>query len=132
MPSGNGKLQWAPKVAQIKIRRLYELDAWGIIDVDLIDEVGRALWERCDSILTGTAAHYGHVLCPACGTVIERPNPWSADEYVACAKCIGNFHGRCITRAIAASNFSAPMQWVFSKPIIRPSRVRRPRMKKWY
>lgn len=87
MPSGNGKLQWAPKVSQVKIRRLYELDAERIIDVELINEVGWALWERCDSILTVTAAHNGHVLCPVCGTVIERQDPWSADEYVKCAEC---------------------------------------------
>lgn len=87
MPSGNGKLHWAPKVSQIEIHHLYELDAQGIIDMDLIDEVGWSLWERCDSIMTVTAAHNGHVLCPACGMVIERQNPWSADEYVKCTKC---------------------------------------------
>ena len=84
---GNEKPHWARKVSQAKIRLLYERDAQGIIDLFLIDEVGWALWERCDSILTVTAAHHGHVLCPICGTVIERQNPWSADETVACAKC---------------------------------------------
>lgn len=34
-----------------------------------------------------TAAHNGHVLCPICGTGIERQNPWSADETVECANC---------------------------------------------
>ena len=84
---GNEKPHWARKVSQAKIRLLYERDAQGIIDVVLIDEVGWALWERCDSILIVTAAHHGHVLCPICGAVIERQNPWSADETVACAKC---------------------------------------------
>lgn len=81
------KPHWAPKVSQAKIHLLYERDAQGIIDLDLIDEVGWALWERCDSILIVTAAHNGHVLCPICGTVIERQNPWSTDETVECAKC---------------------------------------------
>ena len=84
---GNEKPRWAPKVSQAKIRRLYEIDAQGIIDLVQIDEVGWALWERCDSILTVTAAHNGHVLCPTCGTLIERQNPWSADEIVKCAEC---------------------------------------------
>jgi hypothetical protein len=84
---GNEAPRWAPKVSQAKIRLLYERDAQGIIDLDLIDEVGWALWERCDSILVVTAAHHGHVLCPTCGTIIERQNPWSADETVQCAKC---------------------------------------------
>jgi hypothetical protein len=81
------KPHWAPKVSQAKVRLLYERDAQGIIDLELIDEVGWALWERCDSILIVTAAHHGQVLCPICGTVIERQNPWSAGEIVECAKC---------------------------------------------
>ena len=87
MVSGSAIPQWAPKVPQFKIRLLYERDVQGILDLDLIDEVGGALWERCDSILTITAAHNGHILCPRCGTVIERQKPWPEDETVACAKC---------------------------------------------
>ena len=87
MVVGSEKPHWAPKVSQSKIRLLYERDAQGIIDLSLIDEVGWALWERCDSILTVTAAHHGHILCPICGAGIDRQNPWSADETVECAKC---------------------------------------------
>jgi hypothetical protein len=87
MTGGDRKPRWASKVPRSKIRRLYATDAQGIIDDDLIDEVGWALWERCDSILTVTAAHYGHVRCPSCGTLIERQNPWSADERVICGTC---------------------------------------------
>ena len=87
MIHSDGKIRWASKVPQWKIRRLYETDAQGIIDDTLIDEVGWALWDRCDSILTVTTAHYGHVRCPSCQTVIERRNPWSADELVTCAAC---------------------------------------------
>jgi hypothetical protein len=87
MRSGNAKPHWAPKVSQARIHLLYDRDAQGIIDLDLIEEVGWALWERCDSILTVTAAHHGHVHCPVCDTVIERQNAWSADEMVECATC---------------------------------------------
>jgi predicted RNA-binding Zn-ribbon protein involved in translation (DUF1610 family) len=87
MNDGYGKLRWASKVSRGKIRRLYTIDAQGIIDDDLIDEVGWALWDRCDSILTVTAAHYGHVRCPSCGTLIERQQRWSADERVICETC---------------------------------------------
>jgi hypothetical protein len=31
---------WAPRVAQNQIRRLYEVDAAGIYDQELIDQVG--------------------------------------------------------------------------------------------
>lgn len=83
----NGKIQWAPKVPQRKIRRLYATDAQGIIDDDQINEVGWALWERCDSILTVTAAHHGHIRCLSCGALIVRQSPWSADEDVICGAC---------------------------------------------
>ncbi len=78
---------WAPKVPRSKIRRLYETDALGILDTGLIDEVGWALWQRCESILTVTAAHYGHVRCPECASVIERQDPWSEGEQVRCPGC---------------------------------------------
>ncbi len=87
--------KWAPKVPRSKIGRLYETDAQGIIDPEQIDEVGWALWQRCESILIVTAAHYGNVHCPVCGTVTERKNPWSADEQIKCEKC-----GWCIPWAI--------------------------------
>jgi hypothetical protein len=80
-------IRWAAKVAQWKIRRLYETDARGILDAERIDEVGWALWDRCDSILTVTAAHYGHVRCPGCGGDIEREQQQSADERVICGTC---------------------------------------------
>jgi hypothetical protein len=86
MDRGNGTIRWAAKVPQWKIRRLYETDARGIIDDERIDEVGWALWERCDSILTVTAAHYGRVRCPACGADIERQQQ-SANERVICGAC---------------------------------------------
>jgi len=38
------EVQWAPRVNPSTIRRLYEIDARGIADEDLIDEVGYALF----------------------------------------------------------------------------------------
>ena len=87
MNRGDGKIRWAPKVPQQKIRRLYETEAKGIVDDELIDEVGWALWERCDSILTVTEAHYGRVRCPSCETIIERRDRGAEDEIVQCETC---------------------------------------------
>ena len=87
MMDGDGKIRWAPKVPQWQIRRLYETDAQGIIDDDLIDKVGWALWDRYDSILTVTAAHYGHVCCPSCDTLIERQHRGTTDEHITCPTC---------------------------------------------
>ncbi|MDP9309722.1 MAG: hypothetical protein M3R24_02290 [Chloroflexota bacterium] len=80
-------IQWASKVPQWKLRRLYETDARGIVDEEQIAAVGWALWQRCDSILTVTAAHYGQVGCPACDTIIERHSRGFTAEMIACPMC---------------------------------------------
>ncbi len=85
---GNDKVpHWQQKIPQAKIRLLYEQDARGIIDEEMIDEVGWALWERCDSILKVTAAHHGQVICPCCGADIELHDQWAADAIIACPSC---------------------------------------------
>jgi hypothetical protein len=45
------RIQWANRVSQIKIWQLYQSDARGILDEELIDEVGIALYARAQSIL---------------------------------------------------------------------------------
>ncbi len=87
-----GMPRWASKVPRAKIQRLYETDAQGIVDPEMIDSVGWALWDRCDSILAVTAAHHGHVQCPSCKTTIEcmdhsSQDNSSKDELIACAVC---------------------------------------------
>lgn len=83
----NLKPSWAPKVSKAKIQRLYLSDAGGILDEELLAEVGWALWSRCDSILTVTAAHYGRLPCPSCGAVIEHGRPWADEETAVCGAC---------------------------------------------
>ena len=61
---------WAGRVPRWKIAKLYANDAAGILDEDLIDEVGHSFLARCESILTATAAHRGNVTCPQCARVI--------------------------------------------------------------
>jgi hypothetical protein len=64
--------EWAPRVSQGKIRRLYELDAQGIYDDELIDEVGYALLARCESFITACRAVQGELTCPRCAQIISR------------------------------------------------------------
>ncbi len=72
MPSDRAPLpKWAPRVAPAKLRRLYELDALGIVDEDLIDEVAFGFRARCESILAATEASRGHLRCPACEAAFE-------------------------------------------------------------
>src|SRR5688500_15977788 len=62
------RIRWAPKVRPDKIRRLYEQDARGITDDELIDDVGFSLHARCRSIVLVNA---GRAACPRCGEVFK-------------------------------------------------------------
>jgi hypothetical protein len=54
---------WAPRVKPYLIRRLYESDDQGVLDTDLLDEVGWALYARCESFIQ--AGKPGRVTCAA-------------------------------------------------------------------
>jgi hypothetical protein len=86
---GAQELQWARRVKPEVIRRLYTLDAKGIVDEELIDEVGYALFARCESIRTVTRAVYGRATCPRCKSRIMRADPdwktWAKDEPMVCS-----------------------------------------------
>jgi hypothetical protein len=63
---------WAPRVTQREIRRLYETDAKGIHDEELIDEVGYGLLARCQSFIDAAAAVQGRARCPRCRSVVTH------------------------------------------------------------
>lgn len=81
--AGADEIRWARRVRQDKIRRLYALDAKGIVDEDLIDEVGYAMFARCQSIRTVTRAHAGKATCPRCRSRIDHA--WNKGEPLVCA-----------------------------------------------
>ena len=64
--AGVDEIKWARRVRPETIRALYTLDAKGIVDEELIDEVGYAMLARCESIRTVTRAHSGRATCPRC------------------------------------------------------------------
>jgi predicted RNA-binding Zn-ribbon protein involved in translation (DUF1610 family) len=72
MASQNTDLRWEPRLPGHRIRRLYETDARGIRDEELLDDIAYALYSRCESILTVTEAVRGRVRCPRCGSVCTR------------------------------------------------------------
>lgn len=83
------KPRWAPKVPPHKIRRLYELDAQGLTDETLIDDVGLGLYLRCRSILTIVEmGEKRQVPCPACRSVITLGPDW-VWEPAAMLRCAG-------------------------------------------
>ena len=76
---------WAPKVSQQAIRRLYETDAKGIVDEDLINDVGYALFVRCDTIRIVTEKR-----CPECDEEMPFAGKTSGsarNEAVSCPQC---------------------------------------------
>jgi hypothetical protein len=65
------EVRWAPRVERSKIRRLYESEARGLHDAELLEDVGVALYARCESILRLTEAYRGRVECPRCHRIVQ-------------------------------------------------------------
>jgi len=92
--NGRGEIEWAPRVPKNKIRRLYMSDARGLLDENLLEEVGSMLFQRCQSILNVADAQKGIVHCPRCErqgltSLIERQQTRSdpRDQELACPRC---------------------------------------------
>ncbi len=64
--------RWAPRVEQSLVRRFYEDDARGLLDAELVDEVGCALLARCESFVAACRACGGEVACPCCERIVPR------------------------------------------------------------
>ncbi len=78
--------RWAPRISREEVRLFYEASAEGTLSEELIHEVGTALHQRCQSILTVTEAHMvGRLPCPSCGQVIQRKG--GNDEVLSCEEC---------------------------------------------
>lgn len=77
------RIRWAPRVKPRLIQRLYEADAAGLSDAELIDEVGVALLARCETIRRVTERR-----CPECGDRLE--GAWAnepRDRPITCPGC---------------------------------------------
>jgi predicted RNA-binding Zn-ribbon protein involved in translation (DUF1610 family) len=92
--SARREIRWPPRVPKHKLRRLYEADAQGIVDTDLIDDVGTTLFVRCQAILEVAEAKAGRVRCPRCARqeqtviIVRGHRPGDAhDEMLACPQC---------------------------------------------
>jgi hypothetical protein len=75
--------EWAPRVPQAKIRQLYQNDAAGIYDDELINEVGYGLLARCKSFIEANEAFHGRVRCPRCSAIVNHSR--AKDELLRCA-----------------------------------------------
>jgi len=63
---------WAPRISKSKIFRLYHLDALGIFDDELLDEIGWGFYARCRSFIDAVNAVRGQAPCPTCGNSINH------------------------------------------------------------
>lgn len=88
-------IQWPPRVTKERLRRLYASEAAGLLDEDLLDEVGITLYLRCQAILDiERAQSKGLVRCPQCQRQQreswarrERPSRERPDPLVCCPTC---------------------------------------------
>jgi hypothetical protein len=60
-------------------------DANGIYDDELIEELGYALFARCESFLLAADAAQGRVICPVCSAMILHTG--KKDEVLRCSQC---------------------------------------------
>jgi len=94
-------LKWPARLKKEKITQLYKLNAMGIIDHDLLQDVAIALYLRCKAIICVYDAHFNHkVCCPSClNKGIEKyfdfPRGLKSDVRVhyrfECMNCGGSF-----------------------------------------
>ncbi|MHA2037562.1 MAG: hypothetical protein ACW98X_14090 [Promethearchaeota archaeon] len=85
MSSESEMIKWSPRVSQQKIRLLYEKDAKGIIDEELIDDIAFSFFVRCQDIITVTDASLGKVKCIRCGDLIFHKG--KKEEILKCKNC---------------------------------------------
>jgi hypothetical protein len=72
MNADSTKIRESRRVPRDKIRRLYESDAHGMLDGELLDDVGYAIFARCQDIIEISEAGRGKVKCWNCGNIIMR------------------------------------------------------------
>jgi hypothetical protein len=76
---------WSPRLRKVQISRLYQSCGRGLLDEELIDDVGFSLYSRCKSMLQVSEAIRGNPPCPSCGATAkldEDPTP-----FARCANC---------------------------------------------
>ena len=68
------KFLWAAKVSRRYIQRLYESDAKGLLDEDLLEKVMFTIHARvCDMFEVMEAQKFGRVKCRSCGASLPQP-----------------------------------------------------------
>ena len=105
-PQHGSMPRWAGRVPQQKIKQLYETDAKGIYDEELIDDVGWGLYARCQSLLEAEAARGGRAKCHQCGGLIQHSG--QRDELLGCPECGWQITWGAYFRSIQHRQLSGP------------------------
>jgi hypothetical protein len=87
----HGKFHWAERVSRRDVQRLYESDALGMLDQELLDEVHYAIYARvCDMFEVREAQQFGRVKCRGCGERVPQPYRMGSrnkNNVLECAGC---------------------------------------------
>jgi hypothetical protein len=75
--------KWALRLSKNDIYRLYQSEASGVLDEELLEEVGIGFYARCETIKQVTER-----LCPSCSAVIEGAFKGNdPDRPISCQQC---------------------------------------------
>lgn len=77
---------WAPPLSKVQIERLYKSSGRGLLDEELIDDVGFSLYSRCTSMLEVSEAIRGNPPCPSCGAAAQLDDN-EATPFARCPNC---------------------------------------------
>jgi hypothetical protein len=122
-------VRWAPRVRPEAIRRLYARDAQGLLDEELLDEVGYALYSRCRSILHVSDAMNGKVHCPSCDTIVVRETD-RTDALLCCSGCGWEARWGDYSATYRTQELGAGGAWdIFQEFVRQWEQVRAPREK---
>lgn len=97
------KVKWPPKLQPRLLAKLYASSASGMLDEDLLEEVGIALWLRCEAIVM--IAH-GELCCPVCRARLRFPPDAAENDMLTCKTC-----GFTLTRAAYHASYRHRDLW---------------------
>ena len=81
-PAKLNKFKWVPKVSRDKLVRLYTSDADGMLDEDLLDDIGYTFYTRCvQSRKTLPLLNEGRMICHHCDAI------FTASGYASLTRC---------------------------------------------
>jgi hypothetical protein len=88
---GQDKFHWARRVARRDIQRLYDSDARGMLNEELLDQIHFAIHARvCDMFDVREAQQTGRVKCRECGEYVQEPLRFglkNKNNVLQCPKC---------------------------------------------